>query len=376
MLQGVKVDGLPCRLFFETRRAAEIKLSELIAHGKKVKGLAKKVTVEQCVDAGQAIELLAPYGKSLVDAAKFMADYLARSTASCTVTELVEKLLKDQRADGASDVYIRDLTSRLSRFCSALDQTETTTFGERKVSTITTDEINDYLRALELSPLGRNNYRRCLHVCFASAVPKYCLENPITTTKQAKVVEKAPGILKPEAFDRLINVADERIRPMLALSAFAGVRPAEVRRLTWADVDLEQRHVEITAEKAKTAGARFIPICDNLLAWLLRSPSRVGLVVIDNLGLERKLTLEARSAAGITEWPADGLRHSWVTYRYALTNDAARTAAEAGHTQAVLFKYYRRPVPKVEGEKWFAILPHDQEGQGSPPIPFDQAAQA
>ena len=34
--------------------------------------------------------------------------------------------------------------------------------------------------------------------------------------------------------------------------------------------------------------------------------------------IERDLVLDAREASEIKKWPADGLRHSWGTYRFAL----------------------------------------------------------
>jgi hypothetical protein len=77
--------------------------------------------------------------------------------------------------------------------------------------------------------------------------------------------------------------------------------------------------------------------------------------------IERDLAVEAREAAGIKKWPADGLRHSWVTYRFALRGDAARTAAEAGHDQAVLHRHYRALATKAVAERWFAILPGDSK---------------
>jgi hypothetical protein len=73
--------------------------------------------------------------------------------------------------------------------------------------------------------------------------------------------------------------------------------------------------------------------------------------------IERDLIVAARVAAGIKKWPADALRHSWVTYRFALTGDAARTASEAGHDQAVLHRHYRALATKAQAGAFFAIRP-------------------
>jgi len=82
--------------------------------------------------------------------------------------------------------------------------------------------------------------------------------------------------------------------------------------------------------------------------------------------------LEARAAAGIAKWPIDALRHSFCTYRFALTGDAARTESEAGHDQAVLHAHYRALATAADAERWFAIVPGS--AQAAPPIPFEPAA--
>jgi integrase len=122
-----------------------------------------------------------------------------------------------------------------------------------------------------------------------------------------------------------------RFCPALAIGGSAGLRPAEVHRLTWDAVNLEERHISVSANASKTASRRLVPICDNLLAWLLRAPKRVGLVMPLSEMIERDL------------------------------------AVEAGHDQAVLHRHYRALATKTVAEKWFAILPGDGVAQ---PVPF------
>jgi integrase len=54
----------------------------------------------------------------------------------------------------------------------------------------------------------------------------------------------------------------------LAIAAFAGLRLAEVSRLDWRDVRLSEKLIVVSAENAKTAARRLVPISDNLAAWL------------------------------------------------------------------------------------------------------------
>jgi len=43
------------------------------------------------------------------------------------------------------------------------------------------------------------------------------------------------------------------LRPALAIGGLAGLRPAELHRLTWDDVHLDEGHIEVSAKKSKTA---------------------------------------------------------------------------------------------------------------------------
>jgi len=50
------------------------------------------------------------------------------------------------------------------------------------------------------------------------------------------------------------------------------------------------------------------------------------------------------------------LRHSFISYRLALTGDEKSTALEAGNTPDMIFQHYRELVTKEEAEKWFDVL--------------------
>ena len=51
------------------------------------------------------------------------------------------------------------------------------------------------------------------------------------------------------------------------------------------------------------------------------------------------------------------MRHSFVSYRLAATQNAPQTALESGHDQAVLFKHYRELVRPKDAERFFSIRP-------------------
>jgi len=352
IVDGLRDDqGKRFRKFFESKETARAWLAN---HREKslVEGRAGMAfTDAQRADARHALQELALFkGATLTDAARHYADFLRRTERTVPVVELVAMFLEAKKADGRSPRYLSDLRVRLGDFAES--------FGSKPTAGVNTRDLDDWLHGLPVGPQSRVNYRRVLNALFNFArAREFARDNPVTRTGKPKVFAKEPGILTPAQFERLLNAADERLRPSLAVSGFAGLRPAEVHRLTWDAINLEERHISVSAKTSKTASRRLVSICDNLIPWLLAAPKRVGPVLPVSVAIERDLTLAAREVAGIKTWPPDALRHSWVTYRFALTGDAARTAAEAGHDQAVLHRHYRALATHAEAERWFGIVP-------------------
>jgi hypothetical protein len=59
----------------------------------------------------------------------------------------------------------------------------------------------------------------------------------------------------------------------------------------------------------------------------------------------------------IGEGLADGLRHSYISYRLAVLHDTARVALEAGNSSEVIFMHYRELVTPEEAYAWFNVKP-------------------
>jgi len=56
-------------------------------------------------------------------------------------------------------------------------------------------------------------------------------------------------------------------------------------------------------------------------------------------------------------WRQNALRHSFISYRVALTGDVARTALEAGNSPKMIFRHYREVVEEDAAKTWFSIMP-------------------
>jgi integrase len=340
------------RKFFKTRAEAEAEAMRqrtlLERHSREAIGLSQR----EMSDFIEAKRKLAAYSETINDAVEFRIDHLERVRRhGITVAQLAHEVVEAKCKDGRSEVYLRDLRYRLSKFVQD--------FGDRPVAGITVDELDNWLRALPYSPQSRTNYRTIIGLLFSSAESRGIIErNLILRTAKPKLVDKAPEIFAVDELRSLLEAAattDPDVLPMLAIGAFAGLRDAEIRRLEWSEVDLARGHIEVTAAKAKSARRRIVPVLPNLAAWLGPYAGMSGLVV--PVGARAKLD-RVRKTAGLLKWPKNGLRHSFASYRLAAIHDAPRVAAELGHTSPqMLYSTYRELVLPQEAERYWKIEP-------------------
>jgi integrase len=305
------------------------------------------------VMAQNAVDQLRPFGKTIADAVHHYIAYLKANEKSCAATQLVEELTKAKKADGVSERHLRDIRIRLGKFAEKFDG--------RMVATITSKEIDIWLRSLPVAPLTRNHYRQLVVLAFNFAVRcNYAVTNPAVGAAKAKVVNQAPGILSVTETARLLEAATSDVLPYLAIGLFAGLRRAELERLDWNEIDFESGLIEVKAEKSKTAQRRFVTMQPNLREWLLPLRRHNGNVTPAN-GF-RQLFEQVREAAGITEWPENALRHSFASYHLAQFKNAAATALELGHHDSrVTFAHYRELVKPKEAERYWHIRPATKE---------------
>ena len=163
----------------------------------------------------------------------------------------------------------------------------------------------------------------------------------------------------------VLESADERLIPFLAIGAFAGLRHAELQRLDWAEVRMDDDFIEVKANKAKTASRRLVPIQDNLKRWLKPYRKASGHICdyvntsnqIDKLAELVDKKLKETDSTAVFTWKRNALRHSYISYRVAETQKVAQVALEAGNSPQMIFQHYRELVRPKEAKEWFAIAP-------------------
>jgi integrase len=229
-------------------------------------------------------------------------------------------------------------------------------FGDRLIATVTPAEIDDWLRSLGVGTVTRNTFRRRLIVLFTFAKGRrYLSENPMDQVGRVKEHPGEVGILTVAETERLLKCASFETLPYWAIGAFAGLRRAEVGRLTWSEIDFDGGYIEVKAAKAKTASRRIVTISENLRAWLASYRLYAGSVCPKNL--QKKINDDRDRASLRLNWPQNALRHSFGSYHLARFNDAARLALEMGNSPSMIFKHYRELVKPGDAARYWKIAP-------------------
>jgi integrase len=289
---------------------------------------------------------LRKHGWSVADAIKFALKHLEKKAASQSVAKAVEELLEVRRPAIGKRRYT-DLKRRLGKFA--------TNFKDKSTREVTPEDINEFLSKFE-HPTTRNDYRKDIVLLWHFCRSKRWVDEAIDKNLVPRLPEpeKSRTILTVSQAQALMDASkDPDVRALNAMVMFGGLRREEVEKLDWADVYFKTRHIHVSSSVSKVGRERFAPILPNLRQWLNRISKKTGPIV------ERDLTYALRrtwKAAGIVPWPADAHRHSFVSYRRRLIGDA-QTALDAGTSEAIIKKHYKRPVLKSDAEKFFRIVP-------------------
>jgi integrase len=388
---------------------------------------AADLSAKDRVGCARALDIIAPFGVPIELVASHYAyykqklkdvpfervvdDYARRhpvDQVSKMVRVVADELIESKRVDKLSDRYINQLTYDMKRFCGRFH-------GE--LGAVLGTDVDAWLRDLKVGPRTRNNLRASVQVLFNYGIARKYLpkdHDEIDSVPLAKDKGGEIEIFTPKELAELLAVASSEQLPFMAVSAFAGVRHAEIQRLDWANVNQAAGIIEIKAGAAKTASRRVIPILPNLAAWLKPHWQEAGPVcsftnMVDQFRDMTRAVNQARRAAwakakGISDealkqaderaatrraderkkktvrrargsvlplgsetaaeegwapfaWKHNALRHSFISYRVAETQDVAKVSLEAGNSPQMIFKHYRELVQPKEAKAWFSIEP-------------------
>jgi integrase len=158
-------------------------------------------------------------------------------------------------------------------------------------------------------------------------------------------------------FRALLEAAEGPMRAMVAIGGLAGLRTAELLRLTWEDVWRVRGHIEVTAGKAKTRQRRLVAICPALAGWLgqFRTFTTGAVCTLHEITWQQHFVKVCETAE--VERKPNGLRHAFCTYHFAEHANENLTAQQAGNSPAMVHSHYKGLATKAEAKRWFAVKP-------------------
>lgn len=325
---------------------------ELLKH---CEGLARQFGVSLSVAVEEWASARKIAGKiSIADALRGHMESLTNLTAVKSIKQVSAEFVESRRIRGTSKIYLRNCKAHTDRFAEKVGG---------NIADVTVVEINQFLAGLKtMGPESKNCYRRTLVTMFGFAQRQGYLHPDKKTAASLSETFKVPEteilIFTSGEMLQLLLSSHARMLPMMAIGAFSGVRSAEIRRLHWEDIKWDRNLIEIVGRKAKTASRRIVPLSENLKAWLSPWRQETGPIVTlaDPSGSLNDIAIKAGIPGG---WRQNGLRHSFISYRVALTGDVNRTALESGNSAKMIFRHYREVVDEEAAKAWFSILPPD-----------------
>jgi integrase len=159
---------------------------------------------------------------------------------------------------------------------------------------------------------------------------------------------------------KIVCERDFELLPYHVLCIFAGIRPKEVERLAWSNVNMDERFTEVPDEKSKTAIRRIVdmePLLVNWLDYYIKAGGKIedGVTPTSNL---RKRLRAVRKTAGFDRWPQDAPRRTFASCWLAVHSDVNRLNNLMGHTSPeMLWRHYHKAATQKQAKEFWKIEP-------------------
>jgi integrase len=300
------------------------------------------------IDYAEARKIL--QNNSILDAARFYMRHHGQGITGKSVSEAFNAFLEAKSKAQRSAVYLKDIRLRVGNFAKAFSC---------DVRQLSAQDIAEWLDGQDVTARSINNSALLLRTFFGFCQTRQWLSRDVDLMERVtkrNVAKKDIKIFTPEELRKLLHAATPRLATAIAIQAFAGVRTAELMRMTWNDIERRKGHIEVSALNAKTASRRLIPIHKNLSVWIQQREMETDRIwpVIQSEFYEQLAKLAKKVEVTYNK---NALRHSFISYRIAESQDIAATSLEAGNSPKVIFQSYRELVTPDEGKEWFRILP-------------------
>ena len=350
------------RRYFDTKKAAETFCTQQRIRLENYGTASTTLPAGKIEEAAAAFEKLNGTGIGLLEAIEQVLKWKQSRENSVTFKSMFESFM-DAKKGKRSVPYLTALRCTLPRF-AALHQ--------KLACEITASEIETQLTGA--TPSVHNAFLRYLRAVFNFGIRRgWCDENPVKRIDMHSLKMRKEILMNPQV-TALLKAAcdkDSELLPYLTLCIFAGIRPKEVERLAWSNINMEEEFIEVPDEKSKTAIRRIVEMDPLLVRWLdyyvCKGGSTVG-DVTPSSSLRKRLRA-IRMAAGIERWPQDAPRRTFASCWLAVHSDVNRLNNLMGHTSPeMLWRHYHKAVTQKQAKGFWKIEPPPQKSRKIVPL--------
>lgn len=311
--------------------------------------------------------LLEGTGLTLVDAARLAVELTEISGGARKVSSLRriinlggDELKKIRKTTSVHNLYqeftranegLRSRTLEDYRQIMAKTAAHYPRFWKWRVRMISTEDIHEILDFVFTTPRQRLKARAVFHSLFSYAEKRrWTAQNPVTPIMSPRVKEQEIVPLSLPEIHRLLAAAravgNGECLPAIAIMLFAGVRPQEVQRLNWSDIDLEENVIRISACHSKTGGARHVSVLKPLKKILSEFSLKINASLFSREPIApanwKKRWKAVRTEAGwckkYNKWRQDVLRHTFASYHAKYFKNYHLLQCEMGHGDVNLLR--------------------------------------
>src|SRR5438552_3280471 len=285
----------------------------------------------------------------IVEAARYFKKHVEAGLPDVTLAEAVSRFTEAKKAEGMSDLYLKDIRGYLGRFASHF---------QCNIAPIQPEDLRSYLGAMKVGPVAKNNHRRLLVALFNFAKAEGWVHADQKSAAERlgayKVRDRDVEIFTPAEVARLLAHVDADFLPWIALIAFGGLRNEELKKgLIWESINFNRGYIIVPAGIAKTNRKRKIDLPENALEWLTPYRNRTGPIFNRDFRKPLKRTCEAARV----KYKRNALRHSFGSYRMETVKNAGQVALEMGNSAAIVMKHYFDIVEARAAKEYWNIRP-------------------
>jgi len=286
-----------------------------------------------------------------------------------STAEILDDMLEELKDLRRSDRHINGLRSALAPFAA--------TFPDlRKVRH---RDLVDYLRNKKVGTRRRDNIRNAI-----VQLSRYARRRDILDEARRSPAERIPIIKAghdiatwtPREVRLLLEHVCPCWLPCVAIGLFAGLRTSEILRLDWSAFKWELGVIAVQRKIARKSKVdRLVPIQPNLMSWL-EPYGKFGPLYPGNFKTaENAHSREMKRIRARTGLPRkdNANRHSFGSYRLAVTKSYTQVALEMGNSPEKVRSNYNDPKTQAEGLEYFSIGRHAPENVITLPLALEFA---